>query len=382
MKIVAIIPARGGSKGIPKKNIRQLAKKPLIAWTINQAKNSNHITEIYVSTDDEQIAKISKRFRSKIILRPADISDDAASTESALLHASEFLNHDYDLMILLQCTSPIRTAEQIDEAVDQLIQEKSDSLLSGYINDRFLWKNGSSFNYDYKKRPRRQEKEWEFVENGSIYIFKKEVLLKEKNRLGGKISQFIMPKWMSFEIDDVFDLELVEFLIKRYYLKKGTTIEKKVKKSKMVLFDVDGVFTDGSVYLNKKGEEWLKFSRVDGKGIELLRKKEFIIGVVSSEKSETVKKRMEKLQIKEIHLGIKDKLDIYTTLKEKYNLTDDEICFCGDDVQDISVLEKVGFSCCPENALEEVKNICDYVSDKKGGCGFIRDICDIIIDNC
>ncbi len=129
-------------------------------------------------------------------------------------------------MILLQCTSPLRTAKQIDDAVEQIIIEKSDSLLSGYVNDRFLWEDGKPMNYDYKKRPRRQEKKWEFVENGSLYIFKKDILLKEKNILGGKISQFIMPKWMSFEIDEIFDFELVEFLMKNKYLKSVKFQEK------------------------------------------------------------------------------------------------------------------------------------------------------------
>ncbi|MDG6219646.1 MAG: HAD hydrolase family protein, partial [Candidatus Thermoplasmatota archaeon] len=101
---------------------------------------------------------------------------------------------------------------------------------------------------------------------------------------------------------------------------------------------------------------------------------------ISAEESEIVRKRMEKLQIKEIHLGIKDKLYVYNALKEKYNLSDDEICFCGDDIQDISILKKTGFSACPKNAQEKVKETCNYISEKKGGNGFVREICNLIVD--
>lgn len=375
-KIIAIIPARGGSRGIPKKNIKSLCGKPLIGWTIEQAKESKFVDEIFVSTDSDEIANISREFGAKIIIRPDNLSGDTCSTESALLHASETIEDDYDLMVLLQCTSPIRFSDQIDKAIEQIFDENADSLLSGYINDSFLWLNGKSVNYDFKNRPRRQDKEWEFVENGSFYIFKKKILLDEKNRLGGKISQFIMPKWMSFEIDEPFDLELIEFLMKEKYINNSKKIKKDIK---MILFDVDGIFTDGGVYLNNDGDEILKFSRIDGKGIELIRNQGIVLGVISSENSTIVKKRMEKLLIEEIHLGIKNKLDLYEKLKEKYNLRDDEIGFCGDDIQDIPILKKVGFSCCPKNALEDVKKVCIYNSKKSGGQGFVREICNMFL---
>jgi N-acylneuraminate cytidylyltransferase len=142
---------------------------------------------VSVSTDDEEISEMSKEAGASIIERPAKISGDTASTESALLYASEYLKDNYDVMILLQCTSPMRTPGQIDAAIEQMFKEGADSLLSGYANDSFLWKDGKSINYDYEKRPRRQDKEWEFVENDSIYIFKKKILLEKSNRLGGKI---------------------------------------------------------------------------------------------------------------------------------------------------------------------------------------------------
>ncbi len=154
---------------------------------------------------------------------------------------------------------------------------------------------------------------------------------------------------------------------------------KTLSKIKMAIFDIDGVFTDGSVYLDMNGNEMMKFSRIDGKGIELLNQLGIIIAVISSEKSEIYQKRMRKLKISEIHLGIKDKLTIFNNLISKYSLSEKEICYCGDDIQDIPVLKKVGFSCCPKNAQNDVKDVCDYISTIKGGNGFVREICNLII---
>lgn len=147
----------------------------------------------------------------------------------------------------------------------------------------------------------------------------------------------------------------------------------------MVLFDVDGVFTDGSVYIDPKGREIIKFSRIDGKGIELVIQAGIHVGVISSEASDAVKLRMNKLKIPEIHLGIENKLEVYNSIKKKFKLLDQEICYCGDDIQDIQILTKCGFSCCPKNAQNEVKNICDYISEYEGGRGFVREICNILL---
>lgn len=292
------------------------------------------------------------------------------------------MNYDFDYIILLQPTSPIRFPEQIDESIELIINEEGDSLLSVCQNDSFLWdKEGNSINYDFRHRPRRQEKEWEYIENGSIYITKKEILLKEKNRLGGKILTYEMPRWMSFEIDDKFDFELIEYLIKTRHRRSPLDLRKIVKSLRLIIFDVDGVFTDGSVYLDENGKETLKFSRIDGKGIELLMNKGFVTAVITSEDSEIVRKRMKKLKIPDIYTNIKDKMTPYNNLKKKYSIADKNICFLGDDIQDLEIIKKVGFSCCPVNAQKIIKENVHYVSALKGGEGFIRDISNLIIEN-
>jgi CMP-N,N'-diacetyllegionaminic acid synthase len=220
MSIVTLIPARGGSKGIPRKNIRLLQNKPLIAHSILDAQESKMVDTVYVSTDDPEIANISQQYGAKIIQRPDLLANDTASSESALIHAmTEIEKQDIlpELIVFLQCTSPIRTGEDIDRAIAQLKQENADSLLSVSPSHRFLWENinegAHSINYDYHKRPRRQDLNPQYMENGSIYIFKPWVLKKLNNRLGGKISLFIMDEKASIEIDTPFDFKLAEFWI-------------------------------------------------------------------------------------------------------------------------------------------------------------------------
>ncbi len=161
-RIIGIIPARGGSKGIPGKNIKELAGKPLIAYTIEQAKESKYLDEIYVSTENLEIAKISEKYGAKVIERPMELATDTATSESVLFHFAKKVN--FDILVFFQCTSPLRYSHQIDEAIEKFIKEDADSLLTGCINDRFLWDNyGKSINHDFRNRPRRQDREWEFV---------------------------------------------------------------------------------------------------------------------------------------------------------------------------------------------------------------------------
>jgi len=382
-KILAIIPARSGSKGIPRKNIRVLAGKPLIAYSIENALKSKYVDRVVVSTDDEEIASIASKYSEvKIVKRPEYLARDDTSLEPVIehvIHQLEEENYIPTYIVLLQPTSPLREPYDIDFAVEKIIKEKADSLLSVFENDRFIWDrtNLIPINYDLKNRPRRQEKKWELVENGSIYITRREFFLKEKNRLGGKIAIYVMPKWKSFEIDEPLDFEIVEFLMKsrlNFYPN-----EEKLRNIKLVIFDVDGVFTDGGVYLDEDGKEILKFSRVDGKGIELLHERNIKTVVVSSEKSSIIESRMKKLKINDIYLDIRDKEEIYKKIKERYNISDEEICVCGDDIQDIPIMKKAGWSCCPSNAQQQVKNISDYISPYLGGNGFVRDICNKIL---
>jgi len=202
---IVIIPARGGSKGIPKKNIIDLAGRPLIAWSIEQAKNSQLVDVVFVSTDDDEIADIS------------------------LLHAIDFIECEkkiaVDIVVFLQATSPVRERADIDNAIRRFLLGKADSLFSCVrLRDYFIWEKGKdnyfSVNYDYHYREPRQHVRPQYLENGSIYIFTPELVRREHNRLGGKIEIYEMESWKSFQIDNWDDVDICEYYIKTRLLKQ------------------------------------------------------------------------------------------------------------------------------------------------------------------
>lgn len=220
-QIVAIIPARGGSKGIPGKNIYPLAGKPLIVHSIEQARSSALISLTVVSTDDDAIAEVSRQAGAMVIQRPMDLSGDTASSESALSHAINTLaeNHGIkpELVVFLQCTAPLRRDNDIDEAIRTLIETDADSLLSVSPSHRFIWEEADgvarSINYDFRRRPRRQDMRPQYVENGSIYVFRSQGLLSHANRLFGRIALYRMDEDAAVDIDSMVDMRLAEVLM-------------------------------------------------------------------------------------------------------------------------------------------------------------------------
>ena len=221
-KVVAIILARGGSKGIPRKNVLDFCGKPLVAWSILQSINTPEIDATYVSSDSDEILKIAEQYGAKVMKRPDAISGDKAKSEEAILHALEVLGSSQEIMVMLEPTAPLRKPDDLSRAIKQFRAEEWDSGFSGARLDDFLiWKKNEkdvleSVNYDYRNQGPRQERRPDYVENGAIYFFKPEIMLKYKNRFGGKIGLYLMDFWQSFEIDSPEDWVFVETLFKTY----------------------------------------------------------------------------------------------------------------------------------------------------------------------
>lgn len=224
MKFTAIIPARGGSKGVVDKNIRPIMGAPLISWSIRQALACDQIGRVIVSTDSPQIASIAKSWGAEVPeLRPSELAQDHTSTEAVMLHAMNhwLLADDDEVVVLLQPTSPLRMPGSVAGAIEQFCREQADSLVSVCESHAFFWKSPPSPQalYDYEHRPRRQDiqaEDRQYRENGSIYLTKIPLLKKVGNRLGGKIAMYCMQEYESWEIDTPTDFTIVDSLMQEY----------------------------------------------------------------------------------------------------------------------------------------------------------------------
>jgi len=223
MKILSIIPARGNSKSIKKKNIALLNGKPLISYTINASLNSKFVTKTIVSTDNSDIAKISKEYGAEIVKRPQNLADSKTTLEPVVEHTLNFLkktkNYVPDYIAILAPTSPLRTSNDIDSAFDLLFLKKFDSVISGFNLHTFTWKVNddesiSPVNYDPTNRPNRQEIDQHVFENGSMFITKTKLFNNTKCRISGKIGFYQMPLESSFNIDVPKDLSNAETFLK------------------------------------------------------------------------------------------------------------------------------------------------------------------------
>jgi len=217
---IVIIPARGGSKEIPGKNIKPLGGKPLLGYSIEAAKSSQKIDRVIVSTDSKEIAVVSQKHGAEIIMRPQALAADISPSEDALIHVVESLESNekvqVDLIVCLQATSPLRPPELLDQCIDKLKEKDGDSLLTVCSEPLFYWRESNGLGesiHNYRNRPMRQltsKSDIIYKENGSLYIMKRDILIKQRNRLGGKIILFPMEVEDSFEIDSKFDFWLIE----------------------------------------------------------------------------------------------------------------------------------------------------------------------------
>jgi N-acylneuraminate cytidylyltransferase len=223
-RTLAVIAARGGSKGIPHKNLIDLCGKPLIAWTVLQAAAAHGVDVVAVSSDSDAILAAAEAAGAVSVRRPADISGDLASSEAAWLHALEQVDGKlgpFGRIVALQATSPIREASDIDHALEAFEREKLDSLLSVCeVEDYFNWHVGKDgpepINYDYHDRRMRQQIEKRYLENGSFYVFLPYLLREQKNRLGGRIGMHVMERHKMFQIDRPEDIRLCAAIMSSY----------------------------------------------------------------------------------------------------------------------------------------------------------------------
>lgn len=385
---VAFIPVRGGSKSIPLKNIKPICGKPLVYWTVRAACGCQYIDKVYVATDSDAIRNTVEKFKeelgstlfSKVVVigRSAESASDSASTEFAMLEFAA--NYEFDNIALIQATSPLLQKEDLDRGFEAFNMGGTDSVLSVVRQKRFHWgtdENGYFFptNYDVFNRPRRQDFEGYYVENGAFYICSKAGLIINKNRIYGNIKAIEMNEDTFFEIDEPNDWVIIEALMKKNGIKEPTVFP----EIKAFFTDCDGCLTDGGMYYSEFGDELKKFNTRDGMGFALLKQKKIITGIITNESVELNRRRAEKLKLDVLEFGCNDKLAAVKRLCKEYRIDLENVCYIGDDINDVEVIKAVGYGCCPSDAIPLVKEAADYIATATGGNGVIREIAEKIM---
>ncbi len=384
MKIGAIIPARGGSKGIPGKNLRPIAGRALIVHAVRAALDCPLVDRVAVSTDDPMIAAAATAEGAEVIWRPADISGDTASSESALLHGLGFwktAGFEPDYLLFLQCTSPLTRAADIEGLIRHALATGADTAFTGVATHRFIWRqntdgNWNGVNHDKSKRPRRQDREAEIMENGAAYLIRTSGFLETKHRFFGKTVCWELPAHHGIEIDEELDLQLLHAVAAhRQAADKKASMPPVIEA---IVFDFDGVFTDNRVHLSQTGEETVVCSRGDGLAISRFRK--VFPGkllVLSTETNPVVLKRCEKLGLPCIH-GVSPKEDALRDWMKTEGLNPANVVFLGNDLNDLGSLRLVGCGVAVADAHPEAKVCARIVLDRRGGDDAVRELLNLI----
>ncbi|WP_370757007.1 cytidylyltransferase domain-containing protein [Coprobacter secundus] len=384
MKTIAFIPVRGGSKSIPLKNIKPFCGKPLVCWNIEALEACPQVDEIVVATDSDEIwdtVESCHYIKTVLYRRSAENACDTASTESVML---EYIKNAHlaedNIFILVQATSPLTETKHFSEALQMYAQGMFDSIITCVRNYRFFWnEDGTSKNYDYMNRPRRQNFRGMLMENGAFYINKVKNILTNGNRLGGRIGIYEMPEYTATEIDEPDDWMILENLMRKHVLSKQIGSTKKVK---LFLCDVDGTLTDGGMYYTENGDELKKFNTRDGMGFQLLREAGIKTGIITSENTKIVEDRAKKLKVDFLYQGKRDggKLYVANKICKQLGITLDDVAYIGDDVNCVELLEAVGVKACPADACDRVKQLPSMnVMTLHGGSGCVREFINQIL---
>lgn len=385
MDAVAVIPARGGSVGLPRKNVRPLLGIPLIERTIGSALEARCLKAVFVSTDDAEIANISKAAGATVIPRPAELSVGTASSESALLHALDWLREQGEalpeFLVFLQCTSAFTRPEDIDRVLEAMVTKGASAALSVVEDHGFIWQESEDgfaqgITHDHTRpRQRRQDMKLRYRENGAIYAMRVVDFLEKKERFCGHVA-LVPVSGPALEIDDQHDWDVVEAYLSK--LDKGNGQPLYSARIAAVVTDFDGVHTDDKVHVDQNGQESVTCSRRDGLGLEMLRKRDVKLLVLSKEANPVVRTRAAKLKM-EVLNQIDDKLPVLDAWRQQQELDWEEIVYIGNDVNDIDCMRACGLSFAPVDAHPAAMQAAHRVLDNPGGGGAIREMCDYLI---
>lgn len=388
---VSIVLARGGSKGVPGKNLRRVGGISLIARSVIAASQSKEISGVYVSTDDEAIAAEASAFGARVINRPAELSGDTATSESGWLHALEVIRKEHPdvaRLVLLQCTCPFTSGADIDGCLAAMIDRDAACSLSVVEDLPFLWTFGSDgmgrgVNHDEKKqRPRRQDLGPCFRESGAIYCVRVPDFERAGLRFCGPVALFPVHH-PPVDIDTPDDLALCDLIARnRLGPADPTGLRERLQAVRALVSSIEGVHKDDLVSAGVTGIEAAQVSHCDELGIEMLSTAgRWKLGFLSKEHDQVVLSRDEKLKMDCLNAAEDEVGDLESWLARE-KLSWDEVLYVGNDLDDIEALERCGVAACPQDATPAVQAACDWIVPVDGGKGVLRAITDQLMLLC
>lgn len=402
-EVLAIIPARGGSKGIPRKNIRNFAGFPLIAYSIRAAKTSSFVTRVIVSTDDEEIAVISREYGAETpFLRPEKYSQDQTTDFPAFEHALGWLkeheNYEPEIVIQLRPTSPIRPTGCVDDAIQLLIDDPDVDSVRGVAlarqNPFKMWRidpqtgrmnplltvEGIPEAYNAP----RQALEPVYWQTGHIDAIRTKTIIEKGSMSGKVILPLIIDPLFAVDIDTLSEWQQAEWMVIHEHIQMIDPANRRrhlPKDIRLLVMDFDGVMTDNRVWVDEGGHEHIAANRSDSMGLSILRRNTSIRALVlSRETNPVVSARCKKLNLP-VYQSVLDKEVVLQEIAKEMQIPLDKIVYIGNDVNDLPCFSIVGFAAAPADAQPEVLRAADLILNNRGGHGAIRELCDILIIN-
>ncbi|MFC8942812.1 cytidylyltransferase domain-containing protein [Streptomyces griseoincarnatus] len=414
-RVLAVIPARGGSKGVPAKNLAPVGGVPLVARAVRECRAARHVTDVVVSTDDAAIAETARQAGAEVVLRPADLAGDTATSEAAVLHALDA--HEalhgarVDVVLLVQCTSPFLTREDVDGVAAAVAEGGADTAVTVAPFHGFLWREagagapgadvpaghgpvpgagvpsgpgddpaaaraepaagGHGVNHDKSFRPRRQDRPQDFLETGAAYAMDAAGLREHGHRFFGRTDLVRTDPARVLEVDDPHDLARARALAP--LLDAGRTGLPTADDIDAVVLDFDGTQTDDRVLIDADGREFVSVHRGDGLGVAALRRGGLKLLILSTEQNPVVAARARKLKIPVLH-GV-DRKDL--ALKqwcEEQGIAPERVLYVGNDVNDLPCFALVGWPVAVASAHDAVRGAARAVTTLPGGDGAVREI--------
>jgi N-acylneuraminate cytidylyltransferase len=401
-QVLAIIPARGGSKGIPRKNIRPFSGSPLIAWSIAAALQSQSVTRVIVSTDDEEIAAVARACGAETpFLRPPQFAEDKTTDLPVFEHALKWLaeNEGYcpDVVVQLRPTSPIRPKGCVDDAVRILLEHPDADSVRGVVpagqNPHKMWildpEQGPMTNLldvagvDEPYNAPRQVLPPVYWQTGHIDAIRPQVILEKGSMSGKAIYPVLIDPRFTVDLDSLNDWVRAEWLVAFGGLEMvwpGRARRAMPENVKLLVLDFDGVVTDNRVWTDENGHEMVASYRSDSLIMGSVKKAGVEVVILSSEVNQVVAARAKKMGIEAIHgIGLEDKATVLQGLLAERKIEPGCVVYLGNDINDIPCFQMVGWAVAVANSQPQVLRAADYILTKDGGHGAVRELCDLIL---